>query len=213
MPAAGGRRAGGLCGSKVTTGRTKLQVRRTARPCPVGVWRPRPGCGTMRTEQGRSGWRQTDCHTPSVGLSSSQAEPRRYQEDVTEMRHQEPLRISCDGCPGGCDNCLVEFFTAEREAQVVRLGGEDAADAKAASTAATQRPLDPDLDRALATLIAAGLHPELLAVRPASVKTTPIEPSGSLVGTGATLAPSNTTVISAPQRRASLRQRSSSRVR
>jgi hypothetical protein len=82
------------------------------------------------------------------------------------MRHQEPLRISCDGCPGGCDNCLVEFFTAEREAQVVRLGGEDAADAKAASTAATQRPLDPDLDRALATLIAAGLHPELLAVRP-----------------------------------------------
>jgi hypothetical protein len=82
------------------------------------------------------------------------------------MRHQEPLRISCDGCPGGCDNCLVEFFTAEREAQVVRLGGEDAADAKAASTAATQRPLDPDLDRALATLIAAGLHPKLLAVRP-----------------------------------------------
>src|SRR6266545_3794180 len=109
---------------------------------------------------------QTASHTPSVGLSSSQAEPRRYQEDVTEMRHQEPLRISCDGCPGGCDNCLVEFFTAEREAQVVRLGGEDAADAKAASTAATQRPLDPDLDRALATLIAAGLHPELLAVRP-----------------------------------------------
>jgi hypothetical protein len=81
------------------------------------------------------------------------------------MRHQEPLRISCDGCPGGCDDCLVEFFLAEREAQVVRLGSEEAAPSKAASTAATRRPLDPDLERALAALVAAGLHPKVVAVR------------------------------------------------
>jgi hypothetical protein len=81
------------------------------------------------------------------------------------MRHQEPVRISCDGCSGGCDDCLVEFFMAEREAQVVRLGGEEAARPKA-STAATPRPLDADLEQALATLIAAGLQPKVLAVRP-----------------------------------------------
>ena len=82
------------------------------------------------------------------------------------MRHQEPLRISCDGCPGGCDDCLVEFFMAEREAQVVRLGGDEAARSKSASTAVTQRQLDPDLERALATLAAAGLKPTVVAVRP-----------------------------------------------
>jgi hypothetical protein len=81
------------------------------------------------------------------------------------MRHQQPLRISCDGCSGGCDDCLVEFFLAEREAQVVRLGGEEAA-RSAASTAATPRPLDADLERALTTLMAAGLQPKVLAVRP-----------------------------------------------
>jgi hypothetical protein len=81
------------------------------------------------------------------------------------MRHQQPLRISCDGCSGGCDDCLVEFFLAEREAQVVRLGGEEAA-RSTASTAATPRPLDADLERALTTLIAAGLQPKVLAVRP-----------------------------------------------
>lgn len=86
------------------------------------------------------------------------------------MRHQEPLRISCDGCPGGCDDCLVEFFIAEREAQVVRLGGEEAATrSQPASTApkpAAPLPLDPDLERALATLVAAGLNPEVIEVRP-----------------------------------------------
>lgn len=85
------------------------------------------------------------------------------------MRHQEPLRISCDGCPGGCDDCLVEFFMAEREAQVVRLGGEEAASSKRASTAATataRQPLDPELERVLATLAAAGLDPKVLVVRP-----------------------------------------------
>jgi hypothetical protein len=96
-------------------------------------------------------------------------DPDGVQEDVTEMRHQEPLRISCDGCPGGCDNCLVEFFMAEREAQVVRLGGEEGASSKpafTASTAAVQPPLDPELEQALATLVAAGLNPTVVAVRP-----------------------------------------------
>lgn len=84
------------------------------------------------------------------------------------MRHQEPLRISCDGCSGGCDDCLVEFFMAEREAQVVRLGGDDAArsTARTAPTAPTPRPLDADLQQALTTLIAAGLHPKVLTIRP-----------------------------------------------
>ncbi len=82
------------------------------------------------------------------------------------MGHQEPLRISCDGCAGGCDDCLVEFFLAEREAQVVRLGGEEAARSKAPSTVTARQPLDPELQRALATLVAAGLKPKVVAVRP-----------------------------------------------
>jgi hypothetical protein len=64
---------------------------------------------------------------------------------------------------------LVEFFMAEREAQVVRLGGEEGARSKPASTAATaaaRPPLDPELERALATLVAAGLNPKVVAVRP-----------------------------------------------
>jgi hypothetical protein len=61
---------------------------------------------------------------------------------------------------------LVEFFMAERKAQVVRLGGDDAARSAAAAAAATSQPLDPDLERALTTLIAAGLQPKVLAVRP-----------------------------------------------
>jgi hypothetical protein len=81
------------------------------------------------------------------------------------MRHQEPVRISCDGCSGGCDDCLVEFFMAEREAQVVRLGGEEGT-RPSASTSATSKPLDADLEQALATLIAAGLRPKVLTVRP-----------------------------------------------
>jgi hypothetical protein len=60
---------------------------------------------------------------------------------------------------------LVEFFMAEREAQVVRLGGDEGA-RSTAPTAATPRPLDADLEQALATLIAAGLQPKVLAVRP-----------------------------------------------
>jgi hypothetical protein len=78
------------------------------------------------------------------------------------MADHEPLRISCDGCAGGCDDCLVEFFTAERDARVVRLGGDEAPRSRPRSL----RPLDPELERALGTIAAAGLDPRVLAVRP-----------------------------------------------
>ena len=44
------------------------------------------------------------------------------------MGREEPLRISCDDCPGGneCRDCLVEFFLGERNARVVRLGNDPA---------------------------------------------------------------------------------------
>jgi hypothetical protein len=82
------------------------------------------------------------------------------------MKRQEPLRISCDGCPGGCDDCLVEFFMAEREALVVRLGGGDEAERATAAPTTTPRPLDADLERALEALTAAGLQPTVLSVHP-----------------------------------------------
>jgi hypothetical protein len=74
------------------------------------------------------------------------------------MGREEPLRISCDDCPGGaaCRDCLVEFFLGERDARVVRLGGE------------AGRPtgdLEPDLRRALDTLAAHGLEPRVVAHR------------------------------------------------
>jgi hypothetical protein len=61
---------------------------------------------------------------------------------------------------------LVEFFMAERDAQVVRLGGEEAERSKTAPTATSRQPLDPDLERVLGVLTAAGLDPKVLAVRP-----------------------------------------------
>jgi hypothetical protein len=77
------------------------------------------------------------------------------------MADHEPLRISCDGCPGGCNDCLVEFFT-ERGARVMRLDGDPAE-----RTGPTpRRPLDPDLAAALGSLVGAGLDPRVLAVAP-----------------------------------------------
>jgi hypothetical protein len=72
------------------------------------------------------------------------------------MGREEPLRISCDDCPGGneCRDCLVEFFLGERNARVVRLGndaGRSAAD------------LEPDLQRAFDTLATHGLEPQVVA--------------------------------------------------
>ena len=74
------------------------------------------------------------------------------------MGREEPLRISCDDCPGGaeCRDCLVEFFLGERNARVVRLG-PDPAHATA--------DLDPDLRAAFDTLAAHGLHPRVVAHR------------------------------------------------
>ena len=71
------------------------------------------------------------------------------------MGREEPLRISCDDCPGGsgCRDCLVEFFLGERNARVVRLGNGPTPD------------LDPDLQAAFDTLTAHGLQPQVVAHR------------------------------------------------
>jgi hypothetical protein len=74
------------------------------------------------------------------------------------MGREEPLRISCDDCPGGneCRDCLVEFFLGERNARVVRLGADPA---RAAAD------LDPDLQAAFDTLTTHGLRPQVVAHR------------------------------------------------
>ena len=71
------------------------------------------------------------------------------------MGREEPLRISCDDCPGGseCQDCLVEFFLGERNARVVRLANDPISD------------LDPDLQAAFDTLTAHGLQPQIVAHR------------------------------------------------
>ena len=76
------------------------------------------------------------------------------------MGREEPLRISCDDCPGGteCRDCLVELFLTERNARVVRLGGD-------AIPAAVVTDLDPDLQAAFDTLTANGLTPQVVAHR------------------------------------------------
>jgi hypothetical protein len=75
------------------------------------------------------------------------------------MAYDEPLRITCDGCPRGADcDCLVEFILAERDAEVVPFD----ADVRRRSH---DLDLDADLTLALDALAAAGLEPELLAVR------------------------------------------------
>jgi hypothetical protein len=73
------------------------------------------------------------------------------------MGREEPLRISCDDCPGGgeCRDCLVEFFLTERNARVVRLGPDVPATAE----------LDADLQAAFHTLTAHGLAPQVVAHR------------------------------------------------
>jgi hypothetical protein len=77
------------------------------------------------------------------------------------MGREEPLRISCEDCPGGTEcrrDCLVEFFLGERDARVVRLNG-DAGRARPADA------LEPDLRRALEVLTAHGLAPTVVAHR------------------------------------------------
>jgi len=105
---------------------------------------------------------QSCCHTPRLLWFVSKPDLDGTQEVADEMADHEPLRISCDGCPGGCDDCLVEFFIAERDARVMRLGGDEGERPRLGS----RRPLDPELERALSTIAAAGLQPTVLAVRP-----------------------------------------------
>jgi hypothetical protein len=86
-------------------------------------------------------------------------DPDGDQRGNAHMGREEPLRISCDDCPGGteCRDCLVEFFLGERNARVVRLGDDH-----------LPRPgadLDPDLQAAFDTLTAHGLQPQLVAHR------------------------------------------------
>jgi hypothetical protein len=78
------------------------------------------------------------------------------------MAHEEPLRISCDGCPDGCKDCLVGFFFAERDAEVLRLG---AGASPAPTSTVTPAALPADLARALGALNAAGLDPQVLDLR------------------------------------------------
>jgi hypothetical protein len=62
---------------------------------------------------------------------------------------------------------LVEFFMAERDAQVVRLGGDEVgAKAPSTSTPTPRQRLDPELERVFGALEAAGLRPKLIGVRP-----------------------------------------------
>ena len=74
------------------------------------------------------------------------------------MGREEPLRISCDDCPGGseCRDCLVEFFLGERNARVVRLGSDPIVPAP---------DLDPDLQAAFDILTTHGLQPQVVAHR------------------------------------------------
>ena len=75
------------------------------------------------------------------------------------MGREEPLRISCDDCPGGteCRDCLVEFFLAERNARIVYLANDPV------PAAATN--LDADLQAAFDTLTTHGLQPQVVAHR------------------------------------------------
>jgi len=84
-------------------------------------------------------------------------DPDGTREEPLTMGREEPLRISCDNCPGGldCRDCLVEFFVGERDAQVVRFAGD------AGQPVAPE--LDADLRLAFETLAAAGLDPQVVA--------------------------------------------------
>jgi hypothetical protein len=85
-------------------------------------------------------------------------DPDGDQRGNAHMGREEPLRISCDDCPGGseCRDCLVEFFLGERNARVVRLGNDP--------TGPTP-DLDPDLQAAFDTLTSHGLQPQVVAHR------------------------------------------------
>jgi hypothetical protein len=85
-------------------------------------------------------------------------DPDGDQRGNAHMGREEPLRISCDDCPGGseCRDCLVEFFLGERNARVVRLG---------ADSPLPPAGLDADLQAAFDTLTANVLQPRVVAHR------------------------------------------------
>jgi hypothetical protein len=79
------------------------------------------------------------------------------------MAHEEPLRISCDGCPDGCKDCLVGFFFAEHDAEILHLG--PGAPAPAPHAAVDPGTLPADLAKAFGALVTAGLEPRVLELR------------------------------------------------
>jgi hypothetical protein len=91
------------------------------------------------------------------------------------MRNQTPLRISCSECESGgtCEDCLVAFFTTDRDAEVVPFTGR-------APTRRDRRPTDAalpdDLAAAFATLQSADLAPDLLSITPNNPSTTTSTP-------------------------------------
>ena len=106
-------------------------------------------------QTGRGEGRVALSHPPGR-VRKTWPDPDGNQRGNTDMGREEPLRISCDDCPGGteCRDCLVEFFLGERNARVVRLGGDPAHAAA---------DLDPDLQAAFDTLTAHGLQPQVVA--------------------------------------------------
>ena len=115
-----------------------------ARNEPVFSARTFPGRLVHAFEKTRAARR---CHTRRIASCPAQRDTRRRTD------------ADCEGCPRGADcDCLVEFILAERDAEVVRFDAD-------ARRRGHDLDLDADLVLALDSLTAAGLEPELLAVR------------------------------------------------
>lgn len=87
------------------------------------------------------------------------------------MADQPLLEVNCTNCPGNqaCEDCVVRFFLAERDAPVVSLAGRGVVRRVTGDPAegATGQPtplLPPDLADALLLLQATGLAPEVLSI-------------------------------------------------
>ena len=80
------------------------------------------------------------------------------------MGREEPLRISCDDCPArtGAGTALVEFFLAERNARIVRLGNDPVPTAVTNATPTSRLPSTPS---------PLGLTPQVVAHRTHSSST------------------------------------------
>jgi hypothetical protein len=98
------------------------------------------------------------------------------------MADQTVLEVNCTSCPGNqaCEDCLVRFILAERDAAVVPLPRRGAASratmpapyvpnlpavpAMPAARPSAVAPLPADLAEVLALLQGAGMEPDVLAV-------------------------------------------------